>query len=411
MDEKTKTFQILIHEIDLLDTLMYIMDVLRTAIKIIEKLQSNGAIAYIAGGAVRDMLMGHAPNDIDIVTSMSLEAMRPLFKKTLEVGAQFGILIVIEEGHKFEIATFRTESEYKDGRRPEIILPADPHEDAKRRDFTINGMFFDPINNQTIDFVGGKEDLREKMIRAIGNPHDRFGEDRLRMIRAIRYAARFDFSIDPTTQEAICAHAHTLLPAVSFERVLQEMQKMHADKTLFHCLLEMQRLNLLPTLFPPLKGVSIDSLQQTRLPSQAPVILQLKAFLNHIVDQERFEWIKRLKFSQKELALLEFSDLLEKRMESDPIEKRVHLYASPHFLSAMQLLPDPLQERALYEMQTYKNAIERVAQKKPIVTANDLLELGIEKGPQMGEYLKKAEAISITHQIEDKAAILKRLFS
>ena len=177
------------------------MDSFSTALKIIEKLQQNGGVAYIAGGAVRDFLMGLQPSDIDIVTSLTVDAIRPLFKKTIEVGIQFGIIIVVEDNHKFEIATFRTDLEYKDGRRPTIIMQSSPEEDAKRRDFTINGMFLDPLTNETLDYVGGKEDLKERVIRAIGNPHDRFREDRLRMIRAIRYAAKFEFSIDPLTQE------------------------------------------------------------------------------------------------------------------------------------------------------------------------------------------------------------------
>jgi poly(A) polymerase len=386
------------------------MDSFQTALKIIEKIHQNGGIAYIAGGAVRDFLMGGVPNDIDIVTSLSIDSLRPLFQKTIEVGVQFGILVVIENSHKFEIATFRTESEYKDGRRPTIILEGSPEEDAKRRDFTINGMFLDPITNETIDFVGGKEDLKEKVIRAIGNPHDRFQEDRLRMIRAIRYAARFSFSIDPMTQEAIKEHAPTLLPAVSFERILQELEKMHKDGNLRTALVEMHRLGLLSALFPPLSEISTLSLESLQKPEKLPVILQLKALLGHLTDNERFEWLLRLKFSQKEIDLLNFSDRLAITLEKASLQERLHLYASPFFESASILLPGELISFANDELKIYKEEIERIQDKKPLVTAKDLLEKGIKAGPDMGKYLKKAEEIAISHKLNDKKQILKRLF-
>ncbi|MBM3195037.1 MAG: CCA tRNA nucleotidyltransferase [Chlamydiae bacterium] len=387
------------------------MDVFQTALKILEKIRQTGGTAYIAGGAVRDLLMGTSPNDIDIVTSLSVDALRPLFKKTIEVGVQFGILVVVEEGNRFEIASFRTEAEYKDGRRPEIILEGTPEEDAKRRDFTINGMFLDPFTNETIDFVGGKEDLKEKKIRAIGNPHDRFREDRLRMIRAIRYASRFQFHIDPATQEAIKEHAPTLLPAVSFERILQELEKMHGDKNLCHALIEMQRLGLLQVIFPPLENMTTDTILSLRQIQTAPVILQLKSLLDFLPQQERFEWIKRLKFSQKDLDLLLFSDELLTHIESSTLQQRVHLYASPHFESASLLLPQDAHHFTLDERKIYLEQIERIQKKKPIVTAQDLLERGIKAGPEMGLLLKEAENIALQHKLQDKQEILKRLFS
>jgi poly(A) polymerase len=387
------------------------MDVFETALKILEKIRQTGGTAYIAGGAVRDLLMGTSPNDIDIVTSLSVDSLRPLFKKTIEVGVQFGILVVVEEGHRFEIASFRTEAEYKDGRRPEIILEGTPEEDAKRRDFTINGMFLDPFTNETIDFVGGKEDLKEKKIRAIGNPNDRFREDRLRMIRAIRYASRFQFHIDPATQEAIKEHAPTLLPAVSFERILQELEKMHGDKNLCHALIEMQRLGLLQAIFPPLENMPTDTILSLTQIKTAPVILQLKSLLDFLPQQERFEWIKRLKFSQKDLDLLLFSDELLTHIESGTLQQRVHLYASPHFEPASLLLPQDAYHFTLDERKIYFEEIERIQKKKPIVTAQDLLERGIKAGPEMGVLLKEAENIALQHKLQEKQEILKRLFS
>ncbi len=386
------------------------MDPFPVAMKILEKLEKAGGIAYIAGGAVRDFLMGRTPYDIDIATSLNVDTIRPLFDKTIEVGVQFGIIVVVEEGHQFEIATFRTDGNYLDGRRPESVLKGSAEEDAKRRDFTINGMFFNPFTEETIDFVGGKEDLKAKVIRAIGNPHDRFREDRLRMIRAIRYAARFEFAIDPLTQEAIKEHAPTLLPSVSFERILQEMEKMDLDGTLFHGLIEMHRLGLLQTIFPPLAKIDTLSLQARQKPKNIPLILQLKIFLEFLSDKDRFAWLERLKFSQKELELLTFSDRLFSILESPDLQKRVHAYASPHFEKSAPLLPVDHLHFAQDEQNIYKEAIDRIRQKKPLVTANDLLAHGIEKGPQMGQALKKAEEIALTHNLHSKDEVLRRLF-
>ena len=386
------------------------MDAITTALKIIEKIHQNGGVAYIAGGAVRDFLMGVPASDIDIVTSLTIESLRPLFKKTIEVGVQFGILVVIENNHKFEIATFRTESGYSDGRRPTIINEGSPEEDAKRRDFSINGMFLDLLTNEVIDFVGGKEDLKEKVIRAIGNPHDRFREDRLRMIRAIRYASRFSFSIDPLTQEAIKEHAPTLLPAVSFERILQEFEKIHNDGNLKTGLVDMHRLGLLSTIFPPLSEIStlyLESLLQTE---KLPVILHLKALLGHLTEKERFSWLFRLKFSQKDLDLLAFSDNLALKLEKAQLQERLHLYSSPFFESSSILLPADQRNCAIDELGIYHDEIARIQEKKPLVSSKDLFERGIKAGPEMGRYLKKAEEIAITHKLKNKKEILHRLF-
>lgn len=153
------------------------MDAYSTGCQIIEKLYQHGYLAYFAGGWVRDFLLGHPSSDIDIATSATPREIESLFSKTIPVGAQFGIVVVIEKKHQFEVATFRKDAEYKDGRRPISIELASPEEDAKRRDFTINGMFYDPIQRRILDYVNGQEDLNLGIIRAIGNPHERFLED------------------------------------------------------------------------------------------------------------------------------------------------------------------------------------------------------------------------------------------
>src|SRR3989338_9806133 len=193
--------------------------------RIVERLKEKGFIAYFAGGWVRDFLMKHPSDDIDIATTASVEEVRALFEKTIPVGAAFGIVIVVEDGHPFEVATFRKERGYLDGRRPTKVEPATPQEDAQRRDFTINGLFYDPTTDELFDYVEGKRDLQKGILRAIGNPHERFLEDRLRMMRAVRYSTRFNFPIEKETKAAVLLHAKNPPPPRPQERDLAGFKK------------------------------------------------------------------------------------------------------------------------------------------------------------------------------------------
>jgi poly(A) polymerase len=193
----------------------------KKATQIVETLKEKGFIAYFAGGWVRDFLLGIDSDDIDIATNAPPETIEKLFPHTIPIGKAFGIILVIMNEHKYEVATFRKDIEYKDGRRPSAIEYTTAFEDAKRRDFTINGMFFDPLSEKVMDYVGGEEDLKKKIIRAIGNPHERIKEDRLRMLRAIRLSSKFDFEIEEKTKKAILAHSNELTPFVAIERFYQ----------------------------------------------------------------------------------------------------------------------------------------------------------------------------------------------
>src|SRR5687768_15946789 len=181
-----------------------------TATAIVRRLQKAGFEAFWVGGCVRDFLLGREPQDFDIATNARPEQTENLFPKTIPVGKQFGVLLVVEDGQEFQIATFRAESGYQDGRRPENVRFSDAREDAIRRDFTINGLFFDPISEQLHDWVDGEKDLRGKLIRTIGSPDERFGEDHLRLLRAIRFAAQLGFNIEPHTFAAVKKHAEKI---------------------------------------------------------------------------------------------------------------------------------------------------------------------------------------------------------
>ena len=166
------------------------------AASIVRKLRESGFVAYFAGGCVRDALRGTAPKDIDIATSAKPEQVQGLFRRTVPVGVQFGVVRVLEDDLEFEVASFRSDGIYLDGRHPQSVEFSTPEEDAVRRDFTVNGIFYDPFEDKVIDFVGGQEDLERKLIRAIGEPSKRFAEDRLRMLRAVRFASTLVFEIE-----------------------------------------------------------------------------------------------------------------------------------------------------------------------------------------------------------------------
>ena len=192
------------------------------AIRIIRTLEASGHRALLAGGCVRDALLGLEPKDWDIATDAAPEAVEGLFEKTVAVGAQFGVVRVRVDEREFEVAQFREDGPYGDGRRPDSVRPSDEKGDANRRDFTINGMFYDASNDRLLDYVGGRRDLDEGVIRAIGEPGARFREDHLRMMRAVRFSARFGFPIEPATAAAIEANA-ALIEKISPERIRDEL--------------------------------------------------------------------------------------------------------------------------------------------------------------------------------------------
>jgi len=195
-----------------------------TAVQIVSTLSSAGHEAYLVGGCVRDLLRGVEPLDYDIVTSARPEDVCSLFPHTAPVGVNFGVILVIEEGHHYEVATFRSEGNYDDGRRPNRVAFTTVDEDVLRRDFTINALFMDPETKNIVDYVGGREDLKNRIIRTIGDPEKRFSEDYLRMLRAVRFAANLDFDIDSGAFDAIRNHA-SAIHRISAERIRDELTK------------------------------------------------------------------------------------------------------------------------------------------------------------------------------------------
>jgi poly(A) polymerase len=236
---------------------IYSPAVKETAIRIVKRLREAGYTAYFAGGCVRDMLRGVEPKDVDVATDAPPDEVVRLFPRTVEVGAQFGVVLVIEGGHNYEVATFRSDEAYVDGRRPSGVVFSSPEQDARRRDFTINGMFYDPIEGRVIDFVGGKEDLERRLVRAIGDARARFAEDKLRLLRCVRIASVLDFEIEPKTFEALQAMA-SQIAVVSAERVRDELNKMFVSPRAGEALRLLDRSGLLQHVLPEvaaMKGV------------------------------------------------------------------------------------------------------------------------------------------------------------
>jgi tRNA nucleotidyltransferase/poly(A) polymerase len=198
------------------------------ATHIVRQLHDKGYEALLAGGCVRDQLLGRIPKDYDVATNATPgEIRRALKQRTIPVGAAFGVITVVgpQRAGNVEVATFRRDATYSDGRHPDSVTFTNSREDALRRDFTINGLFWDPLQEQVVDYVGGQQDLAQGVVRAIGDPHIRIQEDKLRMLRAVRFAAVFDFSIDSTTFESIREHAHEIV-AISAERISDEFRRM-----------------------------------------------------------------------------------------------------------------------------------------------------------------------------------------
>jgi poly(A) polymerase len=199
------------------------------ALDVVRRLRNAGYEALWAGGCVRDQLLGMKPHDYDVATSARPEQVQRLFRRTVAVGASFGVIEVLgPRPHKVQVATFRSDVSYSDGRRPDKVVFSSAREDALRRDFTINGMFFDPLEDRLIDYVGGQADLQAGVLRAIGEVTQRFTEDKLRLLRAVRFAVRFGLALDPATEAAVRAMASQLV-VVSAERIADELRKVLVD--------------------------------------------------------------------------------------------------------------------------------------------------------------------------------------
>ena len=232
----------------------------KQAIQIIETLKSNGFQAVFAGGYVRDMLLVAKSGDIDIATNALPEQVESLFEKTVPVGKAFGVIVVVIDNFEFEVATFRNDGQYSDGRRPDSVEFSSIEEDAKRRDFTINGLFYDPVDAKVLDFVNGESDIKAGIVRFIGDAEARIAEDKLRLLRGVRFALRFDFDLEQASYEAIKKNAEQV-SLVSKERIMAElvkMMKLEKPRRMFELLFDTGLIHYVLPDIEALQGVEQD---------------------------------------------------------------------------------------------------------------------------------------------------------
>jgi poly(A) polymerase len=328
------------------------------------------------------------------------------------------------------VATFRKDIGYVNGRSPSEIELTTAEEDASRRDFTINGMFYDPIEHVIHDFVQGAEDLKKGVIRTIGDPDERFVEDRLRMVRAVRFAARFGFVIDPDTQEAIAANADTLFPAVALERIWQELTKMSNYPGFDQALVEMHRLNLLPVIFSSLKDVHLQEIKKRiagfkHLSPKLDTILYVMELFPHATREEAKELCQYLRTSNADTLLAEFLVLMRRAVADEHSLEIIdycvwtHLYAHPAAQKCLEVIAAkmPSDQREAFldkhweRWSMLKKHVDRIIEKKPLVNSAILKEEGIQPGKLMGTLLKEAERLAIIHNINDSSEVLTILKS
>jgi tRNA nucleotidyltransferase/poly(A) polymerase len=431
----------------------------QVATSVVRRLRDRGHTAYFAGGCVRDALLGFRPKDIDVATDAHPAQVQELFARTVPVGAKFGVIRVVENGWEFEVATFRSDGAYLDGRRPETVIFSSAEEDAQRRDFTINGMFYDPIADAVVDYVGGREDLQKKLVRAIGEAQQRFAEDRLRMLRAVRFAAALDFEIDSETWNALRQDAKEI-NVVSPERIRDELMKILGDTHRVRGFDLLDASGLLEQILPEvaaLKGCEQppqfhpegDVFVHTRkmlefLPSDTSALLALTVLLHDIgkpptqtcdpaEGRIRFNGhdevgasmslavMERLHFSGAEIAMV--TDAVRSHMMFKDVPKMRpaklrRFLARENFALELELhRVDCLSshgdlENFQFLLQKEKEFENEPLIPPPLVNGHDLIALGLSPGPRFGEILEKVQTAQLEGEIrsrEEAFALVQQL--
>ena len=410
--------------------------------KIVERLRGEGHIAYFAGGCVRDIVRGVTPKDYDVATSATPDTVQKIFPRTYAVGAHFGVIVVLGDDFQFEVATFRSDDVYTDGRHPTAVHFSSPEEDARRRDFTINGMFYDPVADKVIDLVGGEADIAVKLVRAIGDPAQRFAEDRLRMLRAVRFATVLNYQIDEQTWDALIANASSI-NQISAERIRDELVRIFVSPNRVRGWDLLDSSGLLRAILPELdamKGVlqpeqfhpEGDVFVHTRLmlqllPEQVSVPLVFAVLFHDVakrvtatVDETgriRFNEhdrigaqmteaiMRRLRFSGAEIeAAVEMvkQHMVFKDAPNMRVAKLKRFMARPTFDEELELhrVDCESSHRMLDNYQFLVRKREEFANEPiippPLVRGDDLVAFGLKPGPKFGEILEAVE----TRQLE-----------
>lgn len=410
--------------------------------ELVRRLTNAGHMAYFAGGCVRDLLLGKTPKDFDIATSARPEQVQKIFPRTYAVGAHFGVVVVVENGFQVEVATFRSDGAYLDGRHPSDVHFSSPEEDARRRDFTINGMFYDPPNESVIDYVDGRADLAARLVRAIGDPAARFAEDRLRLLRAVRFATVLGFEIEPETWSAVVRAAGTI-NRISAERIRDELLRIFLSPERVRGWDLLDRSGLLAEIFPEIEAMKGcqqppqfhpegDVFQHTRLmlellPNDVSLPLVFSVLFHDVgkpptatVDETgriRFNGhdkigaamteaiMQRLRFSRAEIdATVEAvaQHMVFKDVPNMRVAKLKRFMARPTFSDELEL--HRVDCKSSHGMLDNYEFLQRKAEEfahepiipPPLVRGDDLIALGMKPGPRFGEILEAIE----TRQLE-----------
>ena len=366
----------------------------QAAIKIISKLHSNGFEALLAGGCVRDMLLKRFANDYDVATSASPGQIIKLFKRTLKIGAKFGVVMVLLRNQKVEVATFRTESDYTDGRRPGSVEFTNAAEDACRRDFTINGMFYDPIEKKVIDYVNGQADLRSRIIRTIGKPTERFGEDYLRMLRAIRFSTQLGFAIEPKTFSAICANPKNIAK-ISGERIRMELEGILVGPNRAAGAALLIKSGLTEAIFSGFTGREMNFAVKVlaELRKKIDFALALAGFFAGCEDEFAFEKCKVLKLSRSKIKHIKFLLTNRGRLLADEMSlaELKMMLAEPYFgdLYELQKAIQKAEQKSISALINLRKRIKSLGdvelKPKPLLNGHQLMQLGAVRGASLGQ--------------------------
>lgn len=395
------------------------------AVEIVARLRQAGFQAYWAGGCVRDELLGRDPKDYDVATDATPDEVRSLFgfRRTLALGAAFGVISVLgpHGAGQVEVATFRRDMSYSDGRHPDAVVFSTPEEDAARRDFTINGLFFDPIDNRVIDFVGGQADLKAGRVRAIGRPEERLAEDKLRMLRAVRFTATFRFSLDDATRLAVQRMAGEIT-TVSPERIAMEMRRMLVDPNRVTAARLLVDMGLAAAVLPEI--VPHDETERVRLDRALAVLdalaapgfpLALAALLQTMVVPERVADVgRRWRLSNKEtdraVWLVEYRDGLRgaPRKPWSEVQPLLVHDGAPDLVALCEATlraegGDPA------DVDWCRSMLARRRDEldpPPLVNGNDLLRHGVPAGPAYRELLERVRAAQLDGRVHNQAEAL-----
>lgn len=406
------------------------------AVEVVERLQRAGFCALWAGGCVRDLLMGRMPQDYDVATDARPEAVRNLFgrRHTIAVGESFGVIMVVgtKLSGNVEVATFRTEGPYLDGRRPEAVVFSSPEEDAQRRDFTINGMFYDPIRELVQDYVEGQQDLAAGIVRAIGNPADRMSEDKLRLLRAVRFAATLEFVLEPATAEAVRTMAGEIR-IVSAERIAQELKKMLVDRNRGRAMELTCQVGLLREILPELESV-------TKSPGAGPSAWQVTLKRLDLLTEPSFELAaaallfdvpnaaessrdisKRLHLSNQETGtiawLLQRVDGVRTSQRSSLAELK-RLFADPSARALLELVrcDTTARDGDVSPVRHCEEFLRQVSPAEldpaPLISGDDLIAMGLRPGKDFRRILDAVRDAQLNNQIsttEEALQLVKRL--